>query len=172
MSKSDAEALFNRIRVRGRAAGRASIVCAAAASILVFSGCEGPADPSDLIILPPTVSDITAAFDEQAQSTTYTSNIRNNLLFEIEVTASWSGPSCGLWTEQEFLFNIPASRDLGNPQPTAFGWIHPHPQCGNDPAHSDTTIRLIVDWSRGSTACTYRGARSGTGPDCIHTLSE
>ncbi len=100
---------------------------------------------------------ITASFDKDKFTTTYTvSTPKEHGDFDL-TQAKWEGPNCGTWEtgkQDEFV--------------SIFVWHHPHPPCAQTTNHSEVTIKFTVPttFQHSFTQCAYQGSESGRGPEC------
>ncbi len=101
-----------------------------------------PTEAPDLLV---GVGGISASFSQP--TTTYAvMNSKPGLTF------AWSGPDCGTV--------------IGASAPV-FIWMHPHPPCDPTTDHAHVTIRVTVSDGVHTMVCTYQGAASGVGPQCV-----
>lgn len=119
-------------------------------------GAEGDGGSS---ARPPVAQPLSAVFDQATFTTTYTATVANP--DSDDLVLAWGGTNCGEITTQGLSCNTPSCT-------STMAWKHPHPPCGDNPAHSDATVFLGVSAKRSGKAvfCSYTGAETGKGEAC------
>lgn len=108
----------------------------------------------------PVAQPLGAVFTQATFSTKYSAAFSNP--DQDTLSFDWSGTNCGTTT-------VEGEKTCGAADcKSSMVWSHPHPPCGDSPAHADATIFLTIKGQRsGKTVlCAYQGAETGTGTAC------
>jgi len=99
-----------------------------------------------------------ATRDETHEVTVYRTTLTDPRLEELKVR--WSGPTCGEWGPQGEAISFKALQAL------KMTWVRP-PGC--DASHTEVVLS-VSGWEDGGTVvCTFSGAESGTGAECLES---
>jgi len=101
-----------------------------------------------------------ATKDETTGATTYRTTLTNPRHAELSV--KWTGPSCGEWGPQGEAVTYKSSQSL------KMTWTRP----ADCDASGTDVVLTVTGWESGGTVvCTFPGAESGTGGECLEDVS-